>query len=231
MYFNKDLIYFILILFIIFNICKNDTISETFTSSVITDQYIEEAITKIYNFDVESIKNLFEIAKNLYKDDYFELPGNVKINGTFNYLPRGCIMPYYSDDTNIPEGWAICDGTNNTPNLRGRFIVGYSNTYAVGSTGGATHVTLSNGQLPYHIHYGGHNNHTHNYYQRSRNGVNDDDNRFNNNHHFSNPYFGMKNNCNANTYGDTNHIHSSNGGNQSHENRPPYYTLLYIMKL
>src|SRR5207245_3301451 len=37
----------------------------------------------------------------------------------------------------IPAGWALCDGTSSTPDLRDRFVVGAAGAYAVGNTGGA----------------------------------------------------------------------------------------------
>jgi hypothetical protein len=39
-----------------------------------------------------------------------------------NAIPVGVIMAYYT--TPAPPGWAICDGSNGTPDLRGRFILG-----------------------------------------------------------------------------------------------------------
>ena len=48
----------------------------------------------------------------------------------------------------IPFGWALCDGTNGTPDLRDRFIVGAGDTYAVNDGGGArthTHTFTSDG--------------------------------------------------------------------------------------
>jgi microcystin-dependent protein len=36
----------------------------------------------------------------------------------------------------IPEGWLLCDGTNGTPDLRNRFVIGASETNLVGSVGG-----------------------------------------------------------------------------------------------
>ena len=39
-----------------------------------------------------------------------------------NVIPYGVIMAYYS--TPAPPGWAICDGSNGTPDLRGKFILG-----------------------------------------------------------------------------------------------------------
>ena len=40
------------------------------------------------------------------------------------------------DTSSIPTGWQLCDGTNNTPDLRNRFVIGAGDTYPVGNTGG-----------------------------------------------------------------------------------------------
>jgi hypothetical protein len=37
----------------------------------------------------------------------------------------------------IPAGYLLCDGTNSTPDLRNRFIVGAGSTYSVNQTGGS----------------------------------------------------------------------------------------------
>lgn len=39
--------------------------------------------------------------------------------------PEGAVMAFYLAD--CPEGWAVADGTNGTPDLRGRFIRGMDN--------------------------------------------------------------------------------------------------------
>lgn len=36
----------------------------------------------------------------------------------------GTILPYVGDIKDIPKGWALCDGTNYTPDLTGRFLEG-----------------------------------------------------------------------------------------------------------
>ena len=36
----------------------------------------------------------------------------------------------------IPKGWTLCNGQNNTPDLRNRFIVGAGDEYSVGDVGG-----------------------------------------------------------------------------------------------
>lgn len=40
-------------------------------------------------------------------------------------IPKGAIIIFASDNTNI-AGWALCDGNNGTPDLRGMFISGES---------------------------------------------------------------------------------------------------------
>lgn len=47
-----------------------------------------------------------------------------KIVDTKLQLPIGAIIPYYGKIENIPEGWHLCDGTDGTPNLKGRFLEG-----------------------------------------------------------------------------------------------------------
>jgi hypothetical protein len=40
-------------------------------------------------------------------------------------VPKGAILMWSGAPEAIPAGWTLCDGTNGTPNLSGRFIVGY----------------------------------------------------------------------------------------------------------
>lgn len=40
-------------------------------------------------------------------------------------MPVGSIIPYGGKLSDIPDGWALCDGTNGTPNLTGRFLQGW----------------------------------------------------------------------------------------------------------
>lgn len=55
-------------------------------------------------------------------------------------VPVGGIILWSGATTTIPAGWQLCDGTNGTPDLRDRFVVGAGSTYAVAATGGsATH--------------------------------------------------------------------------------------------
>ena len=108
----------------------------------------------------------------------------------------------------IPTGFVLCDGNNSTPNLSGRFVVGYdasNSDYDVNDTGGSESVTLTVNQIPAHTH--NINLAVRAFYQEPRN-------------------FGVGTDGSANNSEDT----GSTGGGQSHENRPPFYALCYIMK-
>jgi hypothetical protein len=69
---------------------------------------------------------------------------------SFSYLPVGCVIMWYGDPLEIPVGWQICDGTNRTPNLVGRFAVGVGfngGPFNLGDTGGS-----SDAIVPSHSH-------------------------------------------------------------------------------
>jgi hypothetical protein len=79
-------------------------------------------------------------------------------------VPVGGIIIWSGAANAIPSGWVLCDGTNATPNLRDRFVIGAGNTYAVGATGGSSTFTpsgtiggtaLTIAQIPAHTHGGG----------------------------------------------------------------------------
>ena len=52
-------------------------------------------------------------------------------------IPIGGIIIWSGAQNAIPQYWQLCDGTNGTPDLRDRFIVGAGNNYTVGATGGS----------------------------------------------------------------------------------------------
>ena len=75
-------------------------------------------------------------------------------------LPTGAILLWSGSLGSIPSGYVLCDGSNSTPDLRDRFIVGAGSTYAVGATGGTadaivvshTHTATSVVTDPGHTH-------------------------------------------------------------------------------
>ena len=75
-------------------------------------------------------------------------------------LPTGAIILWSGSIGSIPSGYVICDGSNSTPDLRDRFIVGAGSSYAVAATGGTadaivvshTHTATSTVTDPGHTH-------------------------------------------------------------------------------
>lgn len=144
--------------------------------------------------NIEYPINAFDVANKAYVDS--------KAGG----VPAGVIVMWSGAISAIPAGWALCNGSNGTPDLRNRFIVGAGSSYSVGATGGSEMVTLTIAQMPSH------------------------------NHNYDAPGIGSRAQYSAsgtyffeNTYSRLPSQYA--GGNQAHENRPPYYALCFIMKL
>ena len=116
---------------------------------------------------------------------------------------------YLINDTN----WHMCNGHNGTPDLKAKFVVGYDDELSdyeeIGNTGGEETHTLTQAETPYHEH------------------------SYNDIYHFVARFSGMPGGLVSfaqlptSTGGTTTGI----GGSQSHENRPPYYVVAYIMRL
>ena len=74
----------------------------------------------------------------------------------------GMILLWSGAENAIPSGWVLCNGSNSTPDLRNRFVIGAGDTYSVDDTGGSStisgNVTHSH-STPNHTH--GLNGHTH----------------------------------------------------------------------
>jgi len=69
---------------------------------------------------------------------YDNLYGIIGVQASVGTLiPTGMISLWYGSIGSVPTGWYLCDGTNGTPDLRDRFVVGGGSTYAVGATGGS----------------------------------------------------------------------------------------------
>jgi len=67
-------------------------------------------------------------------------------------IPAGLIAMWSGSIGSIPSGWYLCDGSNGTPNLTDRFIIGAGSTYAVNGTGGVSSITLTTNNMPAHTH-------------------------------------------------------------------------------
>jgi microcystin-dependent protein len=108
---------------------------------------IKEAVKQVYLADVEAIRNLSDIATKINAGT-FVFPGNLNVTGSFNYLPKGTIVAFNS--TTAPAGWTLCDGSNGSPDLRGKFIRMW--------TDNSTKLEDYAGNINYNINWSGKNN-------------------------------------------------------------------------
>ncbi len=73
-----------------------------------------------------------------------------------NYLvPTGGIIMWSGTILSIPSGWLLCDGSNSTPDLRNRFIVGADaddSGVAKSTITGSALQTSDTGVMPAHTH-------------------------------------------------------------------------------
>jgi microcystin-dependent protein len=140
----------------------------------------------------------------------------------------GMIMLWSGSTGTIPSGWVICDGTNSTPDLRDRFVVGAGSTYSVDATGGSANATLVS-----HTHTATSSvtdpGHFHEIMQKLQGA-------FANNGAFIQPAStqisnSFTNNSATNTTGiSVSTSVASAGSSATNANLPPYYALAYIMK-
>lgn len=138
--------------------------------------------------------------------------------------PPLSIIAYYG--TTAPSGWQLCTGTpliamdnskvlkpdgNDflTPDLRNRFITGAGSNYILGTTGGLDTVTLNTTQMP---------SHTHNL-AFGTNGTTSG----------IKGWQGVSSNGTLSGWMSSEGVYPA-GGDQPHENRPPYMALTYIIK-
>ena len=83
-------------------------------------------------------------------DNIYGIIGVQASSGTT--IPAGMISLWYGAIGSVPSGWYLCDGSNGTPDLRDRFVIGAGSTYSVGSTGGASTHTITTSEMPSHTH-------------------------------------------------------------------------------
>ena len=146
--------------------------------------------------------------------------GNLVVNGSISgcgTVPVGTIIMWSGSTDDLTSEWALCDGENGTPDLRGRFIVGAGqaaglSSYEIGAVGGEEKHQLTVAEMPSHSHkvvvhtvgYTG--------------SYNSDPEAATYDSH-------SRNNGSRDVSGQ------STGGDGEHENRPPYYALAFVMRI
>ncbi|MFT5667679.1 MAG: microcystin-dependent protein [Vicingaceae bacterium] len=168
--------------------------------------------------------------------------GNVNAAGSIQeggnaLLPAGVIVMW--SGTTAPAGWALCNGSGGTPDLRGRFVVGYDPALSaynqIGDAGGAGFVQITTANMPSHTHGSGtlvnspENRHRHSTAITSGEGIGTQGrlSSVDSRHGTSTKYSSY---ANAHTHSISGSTASAGSGGYL-ENRPPYYTVAYIIKL
>lgn len=90
-------------------------------------EYLKSGFLKGVGLSVGFLStSLFAAAAAMNVFSPGEVISSAEINQNFAIAaPEGAVMAFYLAD--CPEGWAVADGTNGTPDLRGRFIRGMDN--------------------------------------------------------------------------------------------------------
>ena len=138
-----------------------------------------------------------------------------------NAFVAGMIMLWSGSSATIPSGWLLCDGSSSTPDLRNRFVVGATSTYAVGATGGSADAIVVSHTHTATVTDPGHG------------------------HQFKGGTFNNSQGAGPNAIANTNNTlsdttatnttgitvaNSTTGSSGTNANLPPYYALCYIMK-
>ena len=148
---------------------------------------INTTITKLQNqvnnnktTTIEDISNINNEITEINEDITAINTNITKLNNAISThaCPKGSILLWSGHCNDIPNGWALCDGQNGRPDLRGRFVLGASEYYdqasgiykrkidigevipyvnpdVAHSTGGCCNndITLDVSNIPAHRHY------------------------------------------------------------------------------
>ena len=149
----------------------------------------------------------------------------IVVRNKFNGIPSGIIIVWSGTLADVPDGWALCNGQNGTPDLRGKFILSYNDRVVkdgsgntilsvrnIDDSGGEEKHNISIDEMPKHNHNIGRDLWDNNLpkkggYDLGGNvGIGD---------------------VNSGIMTRTTYV----GQGKKHNNMPPFYTLAYIIKL
>jgi microcystin-dependent protein len=219
-FFNIKNVYIIIILLIllyliILNKKKNKIEKLDTTITNVSNEALQNIASVYANTNSVSAFNNLKIGGTVDISNNLTVSGNITCNNINAKNLKGIIVLWSGLEKDIPIGWILCDGTNGTPDLRGRFILSSGQGIGltkrnIGDIGGSETHILSIDEMPTHQHNFGRDFWSSDIGQNR--GVD----------------LGNVNNQRANDWsGET----SYTGGNKAHNNMPPFYVLAYIMKI
>ena len=201
-------------------------LSEEKTERANADSALNETIATLRS----QLASLAETVSKINPWDIFPMRVPIAVDGvTFGGSDgRRAIMP---GETEPRENWVLCDGGSDgkdgtVPDLRGRMILGASETHQAGDTGGSeTHshslsgtvgeTTLSIEQMPNHTHQESVTvTNSNGYYQNDGSG-----NRM-----------GPQSGTTGATGGYQSHSHTLSGASGTTDSLPPFYALAWVIR-
>lgn len=105
------------------------TSSGTFTNYVGSVYAEANKLEVTYDNYGNGVKNTFGIetlAVNTASNDSATLASTEFVH---NIMPYGAVIMWYGVSNKVPYGWAVCNGTNGTPNLSDKFVVAASGDF------------------------------------------------------------------------------------------------------
>lgn len=175
------------------------------------------------NINLEANENITIRANNSAID--------LSADNVYGGIPIGGIILWSGKQSPaVPDGWSLCDGANNTPDLRGRFVVGFGNSEpfnAIDASGGEKEHTLTVDEMPSHGHSITDPGHAHietistaTVNHASQGGI-----------YLTYGGTSLSNPEKTTQSATTGITIDPSGGGQPHNNLPPYYVLAYIMRI
>ncbi len=168
-------------------------------------------------FDGVDVGESVTVSGDYFVEGTHEVRGNIQSTDGFfgrGTIPLGGIIMWSGNTSDIPDGWALCDGYEGRPNLIDKFVCGTTVQNELLTIAGEDETKLTIAQIAAHTHsleyvtaksknYG---------VAGSTNSSNDD------------------NVWRGGTISET-RISSATGGDKPFSNLPPYYVLAYIVRV